>query len=775
MKIRDSKNIIDDLKELVNSQGYIYALCLLIMDDFHFDIEKMHEINNWVRLCKNEVSFICGLLIQNPISLEKPKSPFDLLELKKKTYSLMDELHNCTLKPLADRLKPFIENPSSMPKLSKRDFFGGENVFIEPIFYAGDGIYDFQYLEFLERKYKYDERWLNKNKGFYFKEIIEITSEIKKNHRKRINKINFLEIRENKPKIIKDLKKDKSIPKKDRNKYIDEFLKMMEFYQYYELFEIDTSIEKGFSPKNIKETGWNSFYDGLLGLFCISPNDFEKHLNISYYLKNFSIQLGSKGLNKHFKSIGDFNLFTAKPILKLSPDKFFVPISFSVFEAVYETPYYWMLEDESYSRKLAEHRGKVGEEITYELLCSVFGEKRVFQSVKIESKKGHDDTDIDVLCVLGSKALCVQVKSKKLTQLSRGGNFSQLLKDFKGAIQDAYDQGLKCRERILEKTATFYNSDGNKIELSEDIEEVYILGVTTENYPTLTHQTYSFLDKDDNSPNPLFLTVFDLELVLFYLDNPFDFLYYVRQRTELMEYFNANEEIHFLAYHLINKLWKDPTVSFMQIDTSLGQLIDRNYYPYKLGIETSSENDKIRNRWRNKDFEALCNQISELNSPKTTDVIFHLLDWASQSRENLVNQIIKTKSQTKDDNLWHNFSIVVGLHRSSFGLTFISWENNNLHQLMKMLLKLSNGRKYKSKADHWIGIGCLKDSNRFVDGFVFCDEKWEYNELLEEEIIDMFEGKNKGTPISFGKKIGRNEPCPCCSGKKYKNCCGRYN
>lgn len=24
-----------------------------------------------------------------------------------------------------------------------------------------------------------------------------------------------------------------------------------------------------------------------------------------------------------------------------------------------------------------------------------------------------------------------------------------------------------------------------------------------------------------------------------------------------------------------------------------------------------------------------------------------------------------------------------------------------------------------------------------------------------------------------GKKVGRNEPCPCGSGKKYKNCCGR--
>ena len=27
--------------------------------------------------------------------------------------------------------------------------------------------------------------------------------------------------------------------------------------------------------------------------------------------------------------------------------------------------------------------------------------------------------------------------------------------------------------------------------------------------------------------------------------------------------------------------------------------------------------------------------------------------------------------------------------------------------------------------------------------------------------------------IKLGRKIGRNELCPCGSGKKYKKCCGR--
>jgi len=28
-------------------------------------------------------------------------------------------------------------------------------------------------------------------------------------------------------------------------------------------------------------------------------------------------------------------------------------------------------------------------------------------------------------------------------------------------------------------------------------------------------------------------------------------------------------------------------------------------------------------------------------------------------------------------------------------------------------------------------------------------------------------------PIRSEKTVGRNDPCPCGSGKKYKNCCGR--
>tara|TARA_A100000171_G_scaffold52958_1_gene74632 strand:- start:8241 stop:10559 length:2319 start_codon:yes stop_codon:yes gene_type:complete len=770
--IRNQEYIIDDIKTLVKSKGFIYTLCLILIEDFHFNVEKLHEVDYQSRLNKNEISFLIGLLIQKPISLEKPSSPLELIELKKSTHSLMYELHTSTMLPMFDKMEKVLRSKSEEEIPEKLDFFGGENTFVEPIFYAGDGIYDFQYLEFLEKKYQYDEEWLKNNANFRFKDVIQITNQIKQIHQEKFKKVNLLGIRENRKKIIKKIKK-KNRSKKNKPIDAEEYIAMLELYQFFDLFETDSHINKGLQKEDVTNEGWNSFYSGLIDIFSVKLSDFDEKINFLSFIQNFSIPKNSKNRNKQFKSIGDFNQFKARPLIPLSADTFFVPITFSVFEAVYESPYYWMLLDKTYNDKLAFNRGKAGEEITYELLKSVFGKNRTFNSVRIELKKGQDGTDIDVLCILGSKALCVQVKSKKLTQLSRKGDFEQLKRDFKGAVQDAYNQGLICRSQIIENSATFYNHEGLKIELSEDIEEVYLMVVTTENYPSLTHQSFAFLEKNDEDPSPLVLTIFDLELVLYYLDNPYDFLYYVRQRTTLTDCFNAQEEMHYLGYHLTHKLWKESKYAFIQLDNSFGQLIDRNYYPYKLGIETSAKSDKIKTRWKNKDFETLCSQIENLNFPKSTDVIFHLLDYSQESRENLIKFIHKTKSNAFKDGEEHNFSMLSGPKRSTFGLTYLVSKSNDPHELIERIGQLSHWRKYKSKADFWIGLGCVNLSERMVDVLVYSNKKWEFNKTLDQEVKIAFQGKNKGIPYKFGKKVQRNDPCPCGSAKKYKKCCGR--
>lgn len=44
--------------------------------------------------------------------------------------------------------------------------------------------------------------------------------------------------------------------------------------------------------------------------------------------------------------------------------------------------------------------------------------------------------------------------------------------------------------------------------------------------------------------------------------------------------------------------------------------------------------------------------------------------------------------------------------------------------------------------------------------------------LVDGNISEKEGGMNK-TVVNEEPKIGRNDPCPCGSGKKYKNCCGK--
>ena len=50
--------------------------------------------------------------------------------------------------------------------------------------------------------------------------------------------------------------------------------------------------------------------------------------------------------------------------------------------------------------------------------------------------------------------------------------------------------------------------------------------------------------------------------------------------------------------------------------------------------------------------------------------------------------------------------------------------------------------------------------------------QWD-NIFTEDERKKLYkEQKNARTVVNDGPKIGRNDPCPCGSGKKYKKCCG---
>ncbi len=71
------------------------------------------------------------------------------------------------------------------------------------------------------------------------------------------------------------------------------------------------------------------------------------------------------------------------------------------------------------------------------------------------------------------------------------------------------------------------------------------------------------------------------------------------------------------------------------------------------------------------------------------------------------------------------------------------------------------------------------DTEKLYKNMVAAKADWLYNLpqwndiYTEEERKRLYKEQKESTTIRKEKKIGRNDPCPCGSGKKYKKCCGK--
>lgn len=775
-KPRSTDEVLKDIRDLIGSPGYVYPLLLIIFEDFHIDPENLHKMNYWERLNMNEASLLVGLLIQKPIDFTQPQSWESLFEMKKKTRDIMQELHQAFHKPFIEKLERQIrEGNGQPPKGSFQEFIGQGDMLMEPIFYSGTGVYDFQYLDFISKKYQYDSDWLRTNRGFVFTEAVEIFKAIKEIVHQKSEQVN-LYVSLNPDRMDKLKKKARKTYKGDDfEKDYQPIVDMAEMHQYAALFFDDSMIKLEPESEEFRLAGQKNFYRNLVDLFTIKKSQVRELSGGDQFIKNFSIQSGDP-LCSRLTGIGAYNVANSHPLIELDEERLLLPIPFILSEAIYEAPFYWMMSDSAYKDTAATNRGNAGEEIVFQFLSKVFGDKS-YRRVLVKTGSNQIETDVDVLCILGSKALCVQVKSKKLTELSRKGDIQALQKDFQGAVQDAYEQAWTARQKILDKTSKFFDENGTEIKLSEGIDEVYMLAVTTENYPSLTHQAHTLLKLKENSPSPLAFTAFDLEMVTHYLSDPYDLLYYIRQRINLINYFQGGEEMVFLGYHLQRKLWKVEEADWFGLDNDFAQAIDRNYYPFRAGLPVSDEGDSIKARWKDDQFDFLCNQIKKLGDDKITDIIFHLYDLSGDFQTQLVKLIQDRKKKTWEDNQFHSVSIPPDdRYEPRFGITYFSSETESLKEVENRLLVLGNLRKYKSHADAWLGLGSIKSSRAPFDLIMYNYNPWTYDAQMEEDCKHL-PAMVKSTYLDFKsnqlskKKIGRNDPCPCGSGKKYKKCC----
>jgi hypothetical protein len=287
------------------------------------------------RLIRTEISTLIGLLIKGEVDHTLP-GPAVVQQYLDKTEALLQEMHE------AMASVAFTGVETKRPGESGITPFTAGLALREPIFYAGESAYVFQYRDLAPKKYAQDEDWLNANKGFTIGTARAVVHAVRCVQTDKLNA------------MVGTLR---SLP-----------------------------------PNEWTILPWLGFTDEE-----VAEHTGIHRGTVQRVLTAFTLPVGE--YNSEFRALHDFNVANKFPLLRSDNAGFVLFHPYSLVEALYEAPFYWMCDDKSYASAAMRHRGTFAEEFSIERLERVFGDANVHANVRIFESKGKEVGEIDVLVI----------------------------------------------------------------------------------------------------------------------------------------------------------------------------------------------------------------------------------------------------------------------------------------------------------------------------------------------------------------------------------------
>lgn len=711
---RAEAEIFGDLELLCSSPGYIHTIAFFCHRDNMIRYKgEIKTENLWHLFSRNRlIRTEISTLIGLMLKHEisyEIPAPDVMESYINRTEQLLEELHRSLSAPFFAGLNE--------PKSVDGGFhpFSIGQALREPIFYGGESAYSFQYRDFAVRKYRRDDEWLQANMGFSLSAARDV-----------VRAIGLL----SEEKGITTIKAMMSSPPERRT-----ILPAEEF----------TS----------REVANRARVDEAI---------------VERILSAFAVPEGER--NSGFTALNEFNIANAAPLLRRG-DKFILFQLYGFAEALYEAPFYWMGADKSYVDTAMRNRGLFTEEFSVERLAHVFGADHVHSNVNIVESKGRKVGEIDVLVIFGNRAIVLQAKSKRLTLEARKGNDGQIKNDFKMSVQDAYDQGLICAKSLLDHKHAFVDNQSRNIAVPE-IKEAYILCVVSDHYPALSFQVRQFLkvETSDAIPPPFVLDVFALDAMTEMLDSPLLLLSYIDRRVKYSDRLVSSHEMTILSYHIKRNLWLGGEYDLVMLEDDIAADLDVAMIARREGIPGKKTPEGILSGLRTTAAGKVIRQIEAMPDPNTIDFGFFLLTISGDSVVEISRGIDKLAAMARVDG--RNHDMTLGFDTAATGLT-VHCNDDSLREAVPRLEAHCHLRKYSRKARTWFGI-CIEPKDGSIKFGINLDFPWSKDDEMESAVDAMPKARGGAEVIGSStrrRKRGRNEPCVCGSGKKYKKCCGK--
>ena len=654
------------LRSLVASPGFVYTLAHVAFSDFFLDQEHDATAGEWrYRLSADELTLVSGLFAAGGVDVQTVPGADAHRSQVGHLRNHLQELQEVVRRPTTERIWSELRTAAAGPGGGHAGIpkFPTPADLVEPIFYSGLGAHDFQYLAMASERYRHDAEWLDENVGLSISRLTTVVEELMRLRHARA-----------------------------------------------EAYRADASHGERRSAE--------------LAVLSFSRNDlpFLSDEQFNSFAERFVTVPGEMEFVPD--AVGAMNDLEFKPILRIGPDRYFMPSGFHLAKSVYDNPRFWMQKDPEYADQAGANRGRATEEIAARILEPVFG-NGVYRDVLI--KEGRDTvTDIDILAVAGNRALVVQAKSKRLTEVARKGDERQLVKDFAQAVQDAYDQGRKSRRALLSTGYQLTDGSGRKIELPERIADVYIVCLTLEPFRGATHMLPGLLDKRTDDPYPLAISVFDLDVMAAFLGDAYEFFYYVRNRVNWSHYFRAVSEKALLGFHISENLLPREGSAFALVEEDYAHRLDADFRVL-CGLQLPHPSGTYQPNWWKSDF--LDEVAALLKSPAGPHLMDALFAWydVCQSGPDMERFVVEAEHRCARTGQDTDFS----LEFDGFGISYRCFPAP-VWDIPEQLACHVAARKYKAGADAWLGLAGVLGTARFAVLAIWQSYPWEPNLELEQ-------------------------------------------
>ena len=385
----------------------------------------------------------------------------------------------------------------------------------------------------------------------------------------------------------------------------------------------------------------------------------------------------------------------------------------------------------------------------------------------------------DLLITYENYLFIIEVKAGSFPHTPPINDFDAHVNAYKKLAQEADSQCSRTIKYISEhQPAQFYDADKQKkfeINNISDYTEVYSFSVTVDNFNDFAAKAekLSFITL---SSKTIVISYDDLLAYEKYFDSPLYFLHFLKQRKIAIDVpqIAMNDELDHLGMYLSHNMYSITASEFLEENMVNwhGFRKDLDDYLCRLYLPELNPTKPLQ------DIPLKIKEIIELLERGTEknriEVAHFLLNMSSEAKDDFCKAIHHALQRQPEIGRMLVMSAFGDIKYCLFvaapGIKVMSTSERQDYVLSTILCD-------ESMPIMWIDLDYDKDGSLLGVKGMQCS----YSDIssgdidrLKELSVEYAKSRVESFQSQNRRKVGRNDPCPCGSGKKYKKCCIQY-